>query len=260
MKKIPKSFQAIIVTLVVGMLLPKLIDFTGIIFIDKILTKGLLSIAFNLATIIVGVGFSIGLLKGKKEGGKARIAIYLLFAVGILCFSSAIAVFFEVVGKIISSIFALGAISLITYFIIKVSTLYAKTKKEFRHSQNKSVEIEPKNVIEIKVHAVEQQPEKNIAEGIVREPIVAQQSINIETNQETSLKNLYELWREKPVGEKCLTATNHENPDLKWVKIYKPPYGNGKFYGYVLMNNARHTVNGEIYFADRKIWELVREC
>ena len=38
MKKVPKSFQAIIVTLVVGMLLPKLIDFTGIIFIDKILT------------------------------------------------------------------------------------------------------------------------------------------------------------------------------------------------------------------------------
>ena len=68
MKKVPKSFQTILITLIVGMLLPKLIDFTGIIFIDKILTKGLLSIAFNLATIIVGVGFSIGLLKGKKEG------------------------------------------------------------------------------------------------------------------------------------------------------------------------------------------------
>ena len=59
MKKVPKSFQAIIVTLVVGMLLPKLLDFTGIILIDKILTKGLLSIAFNLATIIVGLVFQL---------------------------------------------------------------------------------------------------------------------------------------------------------------------------------------------------------
>ena len=107
---------------------------------------------------------------------------------------------------------------------------------------------------------VETNLQNGINENIVREPIAAQQSINKEVNQETSLKNLYELWREKPVGEKCLTATNHENPDLKWVKIYKPPYGNGKFYGYVLMNDARHTVNGEIYFADRKIWELVKEC
>ena len=119
MKKVPKSFQAIIVTLVVGMLLPKLIDFTGIIFIDKILTKGLLSIAFNLATIIVGVGFSIGLLKGKKEGGKARISIYLLFVVLILCFSSAIAVFFDIIGKIVAGILVLVTLFLIIYFIVK---------------------------------------------------------------------------------------------------------------------------------------------
>ena len=257
MKKVPKSFQAIIVTLVVGMLLPKLLDFTGIILIDKILTKGLLSIAFNLATIIVGFGFSIGLIRGKKEGGKARIGIYLIFVVLILSFSSAIAVFFDVVGKIISAILALGAISLIAYFIIKVFTSCAKTKKEFRHSQNKSVKLEDKIVITTNVQAVEQQSEKNIVEEIAREPIVVHQPINLVVDQETSLKNLYELWREKPAGVKCLTATNHENPDLKWVKIYKPPYGNGKFYGYVLMNNARHTVNGEIYFADRKIWKLV---
>ncbi len=256
MKKVPKSFQAIIVTLVVGMLLPKLLDFTGIILIDKILIKGLLSIAFNLATIIVGFGFSIGLIRGKKEGGKARIGIYLLFVVLILSFSSAIAVFFDFVGKIISAIFALGAIFLITYFIIKVFTSCSKTKKEFIHSQNKSVKIEPKNVIATNFQALEQ-PENNIVEKNERESVVAQQPINTEVNQETSLKNLYELWREKPAGEKCLMATNHENPDLKWVKIYKPPYGNGKFYGYVLMNNARHTVNGEIYFADRKIWKVL---
>lgn len=256
MKKVPKSFQTIIVTLVVGMLLPKLLDFTGIILIDKILIKGLLSIAFNLATIIVGFGFSIGLIRGKKEGGKARIGIYLLFVVLILSFSSAIAVFFDIAGKIISSIFALAAVSLIIYFIIKALTSCAKTKNDFMYSQNKSVKIEPENVITTNVQAVAQ-PENNIVEEVKSKAIPIQRLINVEDNQETSLKNLYELWREKPVGEKCLTATNYENPDLKWVKIYKPPYGNGKFYGYVLMNDARHTVNGEIFFADRKIWKLV---
>ena len=260
MKKVPKSFQAIIVTLVVGMLLPKLIDFTGIIFIDKILTKGLLSIAFNLATIIVGVGFSIGLLKGKKEGGKARIAIYLLFVVGILCFSSAIAVFFDVIGKIVAGILVLVTLFLIIYFIVKVYTTCSKTKREFKHSQINSVQEKNQNIVTTKVQVVEPNPRKSISNEIEREQVVKLQTIRQEFHRDTSLKNLYELWREKPAGEKCLTATNHENPDLKWVKIYKPPYGNGKFYGYVLMNNARHTVNGEIYFADRKIWELVKEC
>ena len=260
MKKVPKSFQAIIVTLVVGMLLPKLIDFTGIIFIDKILTKGLLSIAFNLATIIVGVGFSIGLLKGKKEGGKARIGIYLFFAILILCFSSVIAVFFDIIGKIVAGILILVTLFLIIYFIIKVSTTCSKTKNEFKHSQINSVQEKSKNIVTTKVQVVEPKLQKSINVEIEREPIAEPKTISQEFYQDSSLKNLYELWREKPAGEKCLTATNHENLDLKWVKIYKPPYGNGKFYGYVLMNNARHTVNGEIYFADRKIWELVKEC
>lgn len=123
MRKVPKSFQATIVTLVVGMLLPKLIDFTGIIIIDKILTKGLLSIAFNLATFVVGLGYFFGLLKGKKEGGKARIGIYLLFVVLILCFSSAIAVFFGFVGKIVAGILVLVTLLLIISFIIKVSSV-----------------------------------------------------------------------------------------------------------------------------------------
>ena len=260
MKKVPKSFQAILVTLVVGMLVPKLIDFTGIIFIDKILTKGLLSIAFNLATIIVGVGFSIGLLKGKKEGGKARIGIYLLFAVLILCFSSTIAVFFDIIGKIVAGILVLVTLFLIIYFIIKVSTTCSKTKNEFKRSQINSVQGKPKNIVTTKVQVDEPKPQKSISVEIERKPIAKPQSMSQELHQDSVLKNLYELWREKPAGEKCLTATNQENPNLKWVKIYKPPYGNGKFYGYVLMNDARHTVNGEIYFADRKIWELVKEC
>ena len=67
---------------------------------------------------------------------------------------------------------------------------------------------------------------------------------------------IYELWKEKDVSEKCLTITNNDNPDLKWIKIYKPPYKNGKFYGYIMMMNAHNTVNGEIYFANEPIWKL----
>lgn len=89
--------------------------------------------------------------------------------------------------------------------------------------------------------------EKN-GSNIVKSPEENVRSAKLE------LKSLYELWDERDLSQKCLTATNDENPDLKWVKVYKPPYANGKFYGYVLMNNARNTVNGEIYYADKKIW------
>lgn len=176
----------------------------------------------------------------------------------ILCFSSTIAVFFDIVGKIVAGILGFVTLLLIIYFIVKVSTTCSKTKNEFKHSQINSVQEKPKNIVTAKVQVVEPKPRKSISDEIEKEPIAESQPINKEFQHNASLKNLYELWREMPAGEKCLTATNHENPDLKWVKIYKPPYGNGKFYGYVLMKNARHTVNGEIYFANRKIWELVK--
>ena len=92
----------------------------------------------------------------------------------------------------------------------------------------------------------------------VKDNSIKQAAIN-QGNLDVELKTLYELWSERDIGKKCLTATNDENPDLEWVKIYKPPYADGKFYGYVLMNNAHNTVNGEIYFADRPIWRVVEK-
>jgi hypothetical protein len=62
------------------------------------------------------------------------------------------------------------------------------------------------------------------------------------------LFTIKELWNMRDTLKRCLKATNDEDIDLKWVKIYKPQYCNGKFYGYILMNDAKNTVNGEIYF------------
>lgn len=136
----------------------------------------------------------------------------------------------------------------------------SKTKNEFKHSQINSVQEKQKNIVITNVQEVEPKPRKSNNKEIESQPVAELKTISQEYNQDSSLKNLYDLWTEKPKEAKCLTVTNHENPDLKWVKIYKPPYGNGKFYGYILMNNAKHTVNGEIYFADREIWELVEQC
>ena len=99
MRKVPKSLQAIIITFIVGMFVPKIFDLTGIALVDKVLWKILLSLAFNVATIIVGILFSAKLLHGKVEGGKARISIFLLMVIILLCFSSSIIVFFKEVAK-----------------------------------------------------------------------------------------------------------------------------------------------------------------
>ena len=63
-----------------------------------------------------------------------------------------------------------------------------------------------------------------------------------------------ELWNEKGANEKYIIITNDENPDLKWVKIFKPRYGDGNFYGDIMMKHARGALNGKIYFANRPIW------
>lgn len=91
--------------------------------------------------------------------------------------------------------------------------------------------------------------------------IVINQSSKTEVKKEFTYtlnrdRTLYELAMEHDFSNGCMTVTNDENPNLKWVKIYKPWYANGKFYGYIMMNNAHNTVNGEIFFADRPIWRL----
>ena len=252
MRKVPKSLQAIIITFIVGMFVPKIFDLTGIALVDKVLWKILLSLAFNVATIIVGILFSAKLLHGKVEGGKARISIFLLMVIILLCFSSSIIVFFKEVAKTVLIILASLAILAIALLIINYIISIKEKKSNFKETQTRSIDLSKPNASNVK---------KNTHNGIssTQENIRKTQTTTSEQPKpilERKMKTVYELWQEFDQQKKCLTITNNENPDLRWVKIYKPPYGNGKFYGYIMMQNAKNTVNGEIYFADRPIWSL----
>ncbi len=264
MKKVPKSFQAIIVTLVVGMLVPKILEITGISLIDKLIIKGGLTLAFSLATLIVGALFSVGFLSGKRQGGKARIVIYLALVAVMIASASSIIVVLTEISKVVLSILSIVAIISISVLIICVFKKLNKTKKDFRTTQ--AATINNNKPVTLSTTPLKKRVDNESTENdAIRTQTVhkkdasvkSQYACNIQTANKQELKTLYELWREKDPNTKCLTVTNDENHDLRWVKIYKPPYKNGKFYGYVLMNNARNTVNGEIYFADRHIWRIV---
>lgn len=266
-RKVPKSLQAIIITLLVGMFLPKLISLTGVTLVDKVIWKIVLTLAFNLATIIVGVLFPTKLIHGKVEGGKARIIIYFVIIVVFLCSASSIIVFFTEVAKwvlIVLGAIALGLIlAIIFYYVFSVK----KSKRRFKVSQTKSIEnIADRKPVVAQTKRLAQSIPSQVTPATKEVSTAPQNDVSdsdeidvreVEQTQEP-LKTIYELWAEKDPREKCLTITNDENPDLRWVKIYKPPYGNGKFYGYVMMMNARNTVNGEIYFADEQIWHLYK--
>ena len=253
MKRVPKSFQAVIITILLGMFIPKIVEITGVAFIDKIMVKGLLSLSFSIATICVGGLFSAHILRDKVSGGKTRILLYLIIAIILLSIASTIVSFIQSISNVILyvliGITSVLIAAIILYLIIKAVT----AKKEFKTTQEKCIIDGQKNNYELKMQGqkisatVLSLREEN-GSNIVKSPEEKGLSAKLE------LKSLYELWDERDLSQKCLTATNDENPDLKWVKVYKPPYANGKFYGYVLMNNARNTVNGEIYYADKKIW------
>ena len=255
MSKVPKSLQAIIITFLVGMFIPKIFDLTGIALVDKVLWKILLSLAFNVATIIVGILFSAKLLHGKVEGGKARISIFLVIIIIILCLSSSILVFFKEVAKTVLIILAALAVLAIGFLIINYILSVKHKKANFKETQTRSIILSTANKTQIKnnnnTHKISE------FEKVSTKPKVS----NMQTRelQGENLKTVYELWQEFNHQTACLTITNNENPDLRWVKIYKPPYGNGKFYGYIMMKNARNTVNGEIYYADKPIWSLCKD-
>ena len=255
LRKVPKSLQAIIITMLLGMFIPKIFEITGVAIFDKIIIKGLLSLAFSAATICVGVFYSARILKGRTSGGKARISLYILFAIILLSVTSTVVSFIQSISDIIlyilSGLAALLSLVLIIWLGIKVIS----AKKQFKTSQEKSVIQSQNNEEKIPVETEKfNKPKPCYAPKSI--PKYVQDNSIKQAELGVELKTLYELWSERDVSKKCLTATNDENPDLKWVKIYKPPYANGKFYGYVLMNNAHNTVNGEIYFADRRIWRV----
>ena len=99
MKKVSKSFQAIVATTIVGILIPKLVEITGVQLFDKLIIKILLSSAFFVATVAVGLLYNFGVLKNRKEGGKARIVIYLLIVTAIFGSTASILSFIQSYNK-----------------------------------------------------------------------------------------------------------------------------------------------------------------
>lgn len=247
-----KSIQAIIITFIAGKIIPKAFDIVSNALLDKLLWKGILNASFAIATFVVGVLYTLGIISGRVTGGKSRIVIYFI-SIALLAYAVAKVCAFvqEILPMIKIALFLIAIFA--TIWVIGLMIRCCSRKKELKKAQKKSAEnncllvpIQPKQeVFEIAITPVSTS---------TFSPIATAPDIVV-TSDRTKNKTLYQLWHEKGEDEKCLTVTNDENPDLEWIKIYKPPYRNGKFYGYILMRNARNTVNGEIYFASRAIWK-----
>lgn len=250
MKKVKKSIYAIIITFIVGFLVPKIADITGVQIIDKILWKVILSLIFSLSTITVGVLYEMGIINGKVKGGKSRIIIYLaLVSFLIINIASIIAIIVDVF-KVLCYIGFLVFVSIVIYLLLtSVCNKKIKRKNELDCMAMNDEQLNIENINNPKVNSIEKLNNKDEKNELIKQ----------EKEQKQNLYTIFELWDafNTKSKEKCLTITNDENPDLEWVKIYKAPYPNGKFYGYIKMLNAHNTINGEIYFSNRKIWKSV---
>ena len=233
--------------------------------------------AFGIATFLVGILYSCHLISGKRSGGKTRIGIYISIVLILCCAAPMLALVVATMSKIVAAILAFAMMCGLTYLICKLIKWLSKKKQP----EARSIGCSAKNQ-ETKSHdntSIENNIQNTVVSGDVKSQIIESCTIEKTTITEQStcereevtglqpaveyLENydacytLYELAMYHDFESGCMTVTNDENPDLKWVKIYKPCYGNGKFYGYVMMNNAHHSVNGEIFFANRPIWYLV---
>ena len=277
MKKVKKSIQAILITFVVGALVPRIFSLSDFGLVNKLAWKGLLGASFGIATFLVGILYSCHLISGKRSGGKTRIGIYISIVLILCCAAPMLALVVATMSKIVAVILAFAMMCGLTYLICKLIKWLSKKKQP----EARSIGSSAKNQ-EIKSHdntSIENNIQNTVVSGDVKSQIIESCTIEKTTITEQStcereevtglqpaveyLENydacytLYELAMYHDFESGCMTVTNDENPDLKWVKIYKPCYGNGKFYGYVMMNNAHHSVNGEIFFANRPIWYLV---
>lgn len=277
LKKVKKSIQAILITFVVGALVPRIFSLSDFGLVNKLAWKGLLGAAFGIATFLVGILYSCHLISGKRSGGKTRIGIYISIVLILCCAAPMLALVVATMSKIVAAILAFAMMCGLTYLICKLIKWLSKKKQP----EARSIGCSAKNQ-ETKSHdntSIENNIQNTVVSGDVKSQIIESCTIEKTTITEQStcereevtglqpaveyLENydacytLYELAMYHDFESGCMTVTNDENPDLKWVKIYKPCYGNGKFYGYVMMNNAHHSVNGEIFFANRPIWYLV---
>lgn len=119
------------------------------------------------------------------------------------------------------------------------------SKKRFKATQQRSLDAKKTQIktqisetysTHVKsVSSTNRNVNAEVIKSSIEDKIVPSNKI-LELHEDKKTSNglsLYELWENRNPTKKCLTAANDENPDLEWVKIYKPPYGNGKFYGYV---------------------------
>lgn len=258
-KKVKKSFQAILATIIIGLLLPVFVKITGVSLLDKTISKVINTILFWIPTVLVGKLYHWGIIKGKVQGGVLRTTIYILLAISVMIAGSAtLRLFIKETVKLILSIVVCIVCFLTIFSIIKLV--------DWIKGDGKKVDPQASQQVPVLVSNKKKQEAKAEQKMGAFEYSSPEQSNNNATIHKITaqcttrrLKTLYELWSEKDDSTHCLTVTNNENPNLKWVKVYKEPYGDGKFYGYIKMNNAHDTVNGEIYFADRPIWYIVND-
>ena len=202
--------------------------------------KILLSLAFSIATLFVGFMYYAHILRGRTAGGKMRTNIFIIL-VTLLCTATPfITVVVDISMKILLSLIAFTLILAIIFCVYKLRSFIKNKNVHTQESSVPSPKIQP---ILFNQNTSSQSPQ--------------QESCSVSAITETPLVTLHELAQNHDFSKGCITATNDENPNLRWVKIYKPPYSNRKFYGYVMMKNAHNTVNGEIYYANKSIWRLV---
>ena len=220
-----------------------MVSISNIEIANKLVWKILLSLAFSIATLCVGFMYSTHFLRSRTSGGKVRTNIFIFLVVLLCTVAPFIAVVVDISMKILLSLIALTLTLSLIFGVYKLLS-FIKNK-----NTNKNIHTQESSVPSPKIQPIlfNQNTNSNLSQSEVR-------SVSVIT--ETPLATLYELAQNYDFSKGCMTATNDENPNLKWVKIYKPPYSNGKFYGYVMMKNAHNTVNGEIYYANKSIWRL----
>ena len=278
MKKVKKSIQAILITFIVGAIVPRIFSLSDFGLVNKLAWKGLLGTAFGIATFLVGILYSCHLISGKRTGGKTRIGIYISIVLILCCAAPMLALLVATMSKVVAAILAIAMMCGVTYLICKlIKWLSKSTRTKERPAQVVAENNEPvlqndiitnnknqSNSVSCEVKAETFKPPVVLEQTTIK--VASVETTETATDFQPSIEyvedsdacyTLYELAMCHDFQSGCMTVTNDENPDLKWVKIYKPCYSNGKFYGYVMMNNAHHSVNGEIYFANRPIWYLV---
>ena len=266
MRKPRKSSKAVAITFLIGLLVPAVFRISGVNLINKMAWKGLLSGAFAISTSLVGILYSLKLIKGRSQGGKARIGAFLTIVLLLCSLTPMIALLISAatrIAQIIAGAIVAAIMTFVAYKIIGAIKNFfsfgdvSKPDKCTHDRKKRETPITPNG----DVRPVAQYTAQNIivkkpthSPRVMEEEKLPAPAIPLVETTAGKLKTILQLWNEKSPDEKCITITNDEYPDLRWVKIYKPRYRDGKFYGYIKMKHARDTVNGIIYSAYKPIW------